>query len=94
MAAWIISESDIKSHPHFGTRDLHLLLWDYGMNTYKPWADDGRWLEVGITEHKRTHRSIFTDSIQEHCCPRYVGVARTDGPWKRFVDRFLDLPII
>lgn len=94
MPSWVISEADIKQHPKYGNLELHQLLWDYGMDTTQPWADDGRWLDNSPSEYPKTHRSVFSDSRDEHLCPRYVGKARQDGVWKKFVDRFLDLPLI
>ena len=94
MAQWVVSEADVKQHPKFGKLELHQILYEFGMDINKPWADDGRWLETGESEYPKTHRSVFSDSRVEHLCPRYVGTARQDGQWRRFVDRFLDLPLV
>lgn len=102
--AWNISISDVQKHPKY-TEDLKQLdsiLSDYGMDIKQGYSDDGRWLiECAEDVNDRTedfdefayfHTSVFTGEVCKG--PRYCGTARQDGQWKRFVDRFLELPLI
>jgi hypothetical protein len=97
--AWYVSLSDVLKHPKFekdaSQELLKEILHDFGMDTNKPYADDLRWAKrcdykVEVDEFNYFHRSLSGDVVK---CPRYVGTARQDGAWKKFVSHFLNLPM-
>lgn len=88
---WVVSEGDVKKHPKYGTLSLEEILFSYGMDVKQGFDVDKR-NESEVEETKEehfgfTHRSVFTGEI--HTCPRYIGVARTDGKWRRFTENFV-----
>ena len=96
---WMVSSGDVamamKANPELKTLDQTLAA--LGMNVGAGYQDDGRWAtecnhKEDVDEFGYHHVSIFT-GLTTHG-PRYLGVARQDGEWKRFVDRFLELPLI
>lgn len=95
---WYVSLSDVVQHPKFKKDSsqnlLKEILHDFGMDISKPFADDLRWsnrcdYKEDVDEFNYYHRSLSGDVVK---CPRYVGVARQDGKWKKFISHFLDLP--
>jgi len=93
MIEWYISQGDVEKHPDFGEKSLDDILYSLGMDVRLGYQTDGR---ETLTESKDTsygfcHRSTLTGEVS--CGLRYVGAARQDGKWKRFIDRFLNLPI-
>lgn len=97
MVEWMVSHSDVVKHPRWNGKNLDQVLRSYGMDTRFGYQDDGRHLieckfREEVDEFDYFHKSIFTGEICKG--PRYIGVARQDGPWKRFVDRYLELPLI
>lgn len=96
MYEWYVSLADVVQHPLYGTdATLDTILFELGMDVNKGYLDDGRWqLESTNTEEVDEfdyyHRSIGGAIVK---CPRYVGVCRTDGKWRGFLNRFLELPV-
>ena len=95
---WYVSLSDVIQHPRFkkdSDQDLlKEILWDFGMDITKTFMDDKRWTKkcdykVDVDEFNHYHRSLSGDVVK---CPRYVGSARQDGKWKKFVSHYLNLP--
>lgn len=105
MVDWVVSHSDVESHPSYSVDEngkvplLDIILSDFGMATNIGYYTDNRHLEAGVPpdwpedepHFGYTHRSPFTGKVVGG--PRYVGQARSDGKWRRFVSDFLDLPI-
>lgn len=97
MADWTVSFSDVVKHRLYkpgSDFDLDRILWDYGMDVSRGYDTDGRHLIIDPDEeveelYGRYHRSVFTGEISDG--PRYIGKARTEGPWARFVDWFLEV---
>lgn len=92
MTDWVVSQGDVEQHPKFGELSLDEILHDYGMDIEEGYETDERYkekCEEGDTscEFGFTHRSPFTGKY--HTCARYIGVARTDGKWKRFTETFV-----
>lgn len=96
MQEWYVSLADVVQHPSYGKDGtLESILYSYGMDVSKGFKDDGRWKlkstnTEDFDEFDYYHKSLSGDIVK---CPRYVGVARTDGGWFRFINRFLDLPV-
>jgi hypothetical protein len=89
---WVISEGDVKLHLRYGKVSLEDILYSYGMDVKAGYIVDNRHEtkiedEISPDHFGYTHRSAFTGKV--HCCPRYVGTARTDGKWKRFTENFV-----
>lgn len=95
MVDWYVSLADVVQHPRYQEGcELDTILYDLGMDTKYGYQDDGRWLlECTNTpdkdEHDFTHRSLSGDIVK---CPRYKGIARSDGRWRSWVSHFLNLP--
>ena len=94
MTDWVVSHSDVELHPKFknGEWSLEKVLYSYGMDVKEGFESDGREKQEGDEEDSGsesgyTHRSPFTGKV--HTCPRYFGVARTDGRWKTFTEVFV-----
>jgi hypothetical protein len=93
MTEWVVSHGDVEKHPHYETWSLDQILAAYGMDIKEGYETDGREVDVQASvegEEKTfgfTHRSVFTGEVRT--CPRYFGVARTDGRWKRFTENFV-----
>jgi hypothetical protein len=97
---WVVSHSDVEKHPRYNKKDpkagLDNILHDYGMDVSTGYYTDERdntdvpedWPE-DEPHFGYTHRSPFTGEISTG--PRYIGAARTDGKWRRFVSDFLEL---
>jgi len=102
MTDWTVSHSDVEKHPRYrklqdGKTTLDNILRDYGMDVAHGWYIDQRDTEKVPEDWPEdqphfgyTHRSPFTGEISKG--PRYVGRARSDGKWRRFVSDFLELP--
>ncbi len=98
MADWVVSHCDVVKHPKYKEdgSNLELILKDYGMNIEIGFYKDNRDTEEKPENWPEdephfgyTHRSPFTGKI---CTgPRYIGQARSDGKWGRFVSDFLEL---
>lgn len=95
---WYVSLSDVVQHPDFEKDSdsslLKKILYDLGMDVEKGFNDDMRWTRKctyteEVDEFDYRHRSLSGHVMK---CPRYVGVARRDGPWKKFISHFLNLP--
>jgi len=96
---WTVSHSDVEAHSQYENLPLREILSDLGIDLSRGYTDDKRHLkgpDSGIEEVDNNygyyHRSPFTGLISDG--PRYFGYARQDGPWKVFVDRHLELPLI
>lgn len=96
---WTVSISDVQKHPNYHENltqeQLDKILHSLGMNISLGYQDDMRWAQP-VDEKEAPfgyfHKSQFTDEV---CIgPRYVGVSRSDGPWRKFVDKFLGLPLV
>ena len=95
MVDWAVSQSDIEKHPKYreDATNLESILWSYGINTHLGFYKDERdiktkpenWPE-GDPHFGYTHRSQFTGEVSNGA--RYVGEARSDGKWRRFVSDF------
>lgn len=92
---WYVSLDDVIRHPSYGNGgDLKNILYDFGMDVSKGYIDDKRWTEKcefkeDVDEYDYTHRSLSGNVVK---CARFVGIARSDGKWRRFVSHFLNLP--
>lgn len=97
---WIVSHTDVEKHPRYSeTGDRALLegiLRSYGMNVNVGYQTDSRDTHEKPEDWPKDnphfgnyHRSQFTGEISNG--PRYIGTAREDGKWKRFVSDFLEL---
>jgi hypothetical protein len=88
---WVVSEGDVKLHLRYGKVSLDEILHSFGMDVKAGYIVDNRHeteSNEGESDHfGYTHRSAFTGKV--HCCPRYIGTARTDGKWKRFTENFV-----
>jgi hypothetical protein len=93
MAEWFVSQCDVEKHPKYGIKSLDSILQDLGMDIHRGYQTDGReGLEANKDEvYGNTHRSALTGLVCNGV--RYVGEARRDGVWNRFMDRFLNLPL-
>jgi hypothetical protein len=99
---WVVSQSDVEKHPKYKDGAmLSSILYDYGMEVSKGFEDDGRWK---LTPIEKTEEEVEDTDAEDyyHISPftgerckkqRWVGLARQDGPWKKFVSIFLELPI-
>jgi hypothetical protein len=97
---WVISCSDVEKHPRYNKENpkenLEGILYSYGMDVSKGYYTDERdrsqvpedWPE-DEPHFGYSHRSPFTGEIAVG--PRYLGVARYDGNWGRFVKSFIAL---
>ena len=93
MTDWVVSHSDLEKHPMYGQVPNEQILYHFGMDVKKGYEADGREQKEGEEgaegEFGYTHRSPFTGEI--HTCPRYFGVARTDGKWRVFTETFVEI---
>lgn len=91
MTDWVVSHSDVEKHNKYGKKPLDEILYDFGLDVTQGYETDGRETlesdDEEASEHGYAHRSPFTGEI--HTCPRYFGVARTDGKWKIFTEKFV-----
>lgn len=100
MPEWYVSEADVKLHPLYDEKKcdkklLDKILFSYGMDVSKGYIDDERWKMESTGDEELDsfdyyHKSLSGEIVK---CPRYVGMARTDGDWPRFINRLLDLPV-
>ena len=96
MIPWYVSYADVQKHPSYGNGGtLESILFAYGMDVKKGYTDDSRWqLESNniedVDEFGYWHRSLSGERVK---CPRFVGMARSDGGWSKFINRFLNLPV-
>lgn len=98
---WTVSQSDVEKHPKYkeglSRSDLDRILKDFGMDIRQGYQTDGRHLikpdmKEGVDGYGYSHVSVFTGEVSWG--PRFIGLARQDGLWRRFVDRFLELPLV
>lgn len=92
MTDWVVSHSDLEKHPMYGNVPNEQILYHFGMDVKRGYEADGREKLDSDQDSKDgefgySHRSPFTGEI--HTCPRYFGVARTDGKWKIFTEVFV-----
>ena len=95
---WAVSHSDVQKHPGYADgQTLHSILYSLGMDVKKGFADDERWKlepdmesEESESEFDYYHTNFAGERVK---CRRWVGVARQDGKWRRFVSNYLELPI-
>jgi len=97
---WVVSQSDIEKHKKYNPKDpygnLDEMLKDFGMDVAKGYHADHRYSESKPEDWPKdephfgySHRSPFTGEVCNGT--RYLGVARTDGKWKRFTSDFAEV---
>ena len=96
MVDWVILQADVEKHPKFSEISLEEILKDFGMDVKKGYIIEDKTKEEKPEDWPEeepffgyNYRSPFTDELSKG--PRYVGVARSDGKWRRFVSDFLEL---
>lgn len=93
---WYVSQYDVEQHPRYGEASLDEILYDYGMEVKLGYKDDERWkltttakTPEGSDYYDYHHTSLSGHKVK---CPRYVGLSRNDGKWRRFISDFLNCP--
>lgn len=96
MVDWVVMQCDIEAHPKFGKTSVDNILWNFGMDVTKGYLvedNHGKEKPEDWPEDEEffgyNYRSPFTGKMSKG--PKYTGVARQDGKWKRFVSDFLEL---
>lgn len=97
MVDWVVLQDDVEKHPQFNKKPLDGILFDFGMDISQGYLVEDKtkrcrpehWPEDEVF-FGYSYRSTFTGKISKG--PRYVGVARTDGKWRRFVSDLLEMP--
>lgn len=92
---WYVSLADVVLHPRYNKgASLEEILHDFGMDITKGFLEDDRdkvdcKFKEDVDEFDYYHRSLAGHVVK---CPRYVGKARQDGEWRKFVSHHLNLP--
>ena len=100
--SWFVSEDDLKQLPQYlEGATLDSMLYALGMDVKRGYQDDGRHLlteedlDEGVEDFEGYfHRSILTKKTEKLTCPRYVGYARQDGDWAKFIHNFLEISLV
>lgn len=96
MVDWYVSMADVVQHPKYKNNEATLeeILRDYGMETKYGFTDDGRWQNSPENKKEQDEFDYYHRSLSGHVvkCPRFKGIARSDGRWRSWVSHFLNLP--
>ncbi len=92
---YAVSLHDIQLHPDYDSSEggnIEEILHKLGLDTNKEYWDDGRWLQDVTGEDNQFdfyHRATFSQELVK--CPRYIGVARSDGSWTSDIEHLFDV---